>query len=369
MPKLSILIAAHDATLLEASLVSVLQYRPADCEIVVVHDDTYQDPYDLAGEVHFLPASRASKELERLNLGLRHCRGSVVHVLRCGAEVTDGWTQAALAQFADPCIAAVAPLVLAPSGQHVASAGIAYQAGGKRLVCRRAQAVQSVPATPETVLGPTLEAAFYRAGALNLLRELFCQSLGSESADVDLALRLSCAGYRATFEPNLRVIAAPQARANPLVDAWLAERLYWRHAKHYGVARSLTAHAGVIAAELAMCVVRPLRVGCVFGRAAGVLEQTLMGRAAHQATPDRPQAEAPHRADLRLDPAAGTARPQRSRDRRRHPTWRERPARLDDGRKPCLTRRELRRAASCRGVRGSRARRTVWSGRAVRRRL
>jgi hypothetical protein len=319
VPKLSILIAAHDETLLEASLVSVLQNRPADCEIVVVHDESYDDPYDLAGEVRFVSTPRSTDELMRLSLGLTHCRGSVVHVLRCGAEVTEGWTQAALAHFVDPCVAAVAPLVVARDGQSVASAGIAYHTGGKRVPCRCAQSVQSVPATAETVLGPALEAAFYRAGALQLLREAFCPTLGSEMADVDLALRLSRAGYRATFEPGSRVIAAAPERTSPLAEAWLAERLYWRHAKHFGLARTLFSHAGVVAAEIAMCAVRPLRVGCVLGRAAGVFEHALMGRTAEVAQPTRSQPEPIQRGDLRVDPAVSGGIAPRTRDRRRAP--------------------------------------------------
>ncbi|HVU85949.1 MAG TPA: glycosyltransferase family 2 protein [Pirellulales bacterium] len=317
MPKLSILIAAHDETLLEASLVSVLQSRPADCEVVVVHDESYQDPYDLAGEVRFVATSRASEELARLNLGLAHCRGSVIHVLRSGAEVTDGWTQAALAHFADPTVAAVAPLVMTPDGQQIASSGVAYHPGGKRIARGQAQSAQSVPGATETVLGPTLDAAFYRAGALNLLRDAFCLEVGSEMADVDLALRLSRAGYRAIFEPASRVVAPRPARTNPLVEAWLAERLYWRHAKHFGMARSLAAHAAVVGREFTLCLVRPLRVGCVLGRAAAFFEHALTRRAPQ--TADRPQPPPTPRTDLRLDPAVDGGISLRRRSRQRTP--------------------------------------------------
>ena len=188
---------AHDETLLEASLVSVLQNRPADCEIVVVHDESYHDPYDLAGEVRFVSTSRSSQELAQMNLGIAHCRGSIINVLRCGARGDRWLATGALAHFTDPCLAAVAPLVLARDGQYVASAGVAYHTGGKRVECRRAQSAQTVPGAAEIVLGPALEAAFYRAGALQLLREAYCPSLGTEYADVDLALLACRAGYRA----------------------------------------------------------------------------------------------------------------------------------------------------------------------------
>ena len=71
VPKLSILIAAHDEALLESSLVSVLQNRPPDCEIIVVNDEGYHDPYALAGEVRFVRTPADTSELDRLNRGVR----------------------------------------------------------------------------------------------------------------------------------------------------------------------------------------------------------------------------------------------------------------------------------------------------------
>ncbi len=316
MPKLSILIAAHDEALLESSLVSVLQNRPPDCEIVVVNEEGYQDPYALAGEVRFVPTPADTSELDRLNRGVRCCQSPLVHILRCGAEVTEGWTQASVAHFADARVAAVAPLLLQPGGQHVAAAGVEYQSRGLRIACHHGRPVQEMDAEPATILGPALGAAFYRASALTLMREPFFAAVGSALGDVDLALRLSCAGYRAMLEPRSRVIDAPaQTGASPLVDAWLAERLYWRHAKHQGGVRLLAGHAGLIAAEVAACVLRPLRAGCLLGRAAGCVERILFGdlAPAPKAPTLEPVAAVRDHADLRVDIAVGGGVPKRTR--------------------------------------------------------
>jgi hypothetical protein len=315
VPKLSILIAARDEALLETSLVSVLQNRPPDCEILVVHDEGYQDPYELASEVRFIAAPAASSELERLNRGVRHCQSSLVHILRCGAEVTEGWTAAVLPHFADPRVAAVAPLVLAPGSQSVVAAGIDYRAGGLRVACHGARQANELSAEPAPVLGPALSAAFYRVNALTLLREPFCPSVGSNLADVDLALRLSRAGYRAVLEPRSQVLDAPKQSISPLTDAWLAERLYWRHARHFGTGRTLAAHATVVAAEFAGCLVRPLRVGSVLGRAAGCLERMLFGATYTIPAPEPVEPPSPvrERTDLRVDSGTTGVRPQRPR--------------------------------------------------------
>ena len=53
MPRLSIIIPAlGNSARLESTLVSVLENRPLDCDIIVVHTGEYNDPYDLAGEIH-----------------------------------------------------------------------------------------------------------------------------------------------------------------------------------------------------------------------------------------------------------------------------------------------------------------------------
>jgi hypothetical protein len=313
--KLSILIAACDEALLEASLISVLQNRPADCEIVVMHDESYQDRYDLSGEVRFVLLPAASGELDRLNRGVQTCQAPLIHVLRCGAEACDGWADAALPHFADPRVAAVAPLLLAPGGDRIEAAGVDYRPGGVRVVRGHRQAPSAIAGEPVSILGPGLDAAFYRAAALQQVREVFSRSVGSDLADVDLALRLARAGYRAVLEPRSRVIAAAKRqRRNPLSSAWLAERLFWRYCNDFGWGRSVASHIGVLATEAAMSVVRPLEAGRVIGRAAGWLEHLFFaGRASDKPNePDgAPRVEMPGR--LRVDSPVAGGRPTRSR--------------------------------------------------------
>ena len=113
MPRLSIIIPLlGDPAQLDDTLVSVLENRPANCEILVVHNEPYDDPYGLAGEVRFLAAAPGAALAECLNLGLRASRAAVVHVLSCGVEVSPGWAEAAIRHFRDAEVAAVAAVVL-----------------------------------------------------------------------------------------------------------------------------------------------------------------------------------------------------------------------------------------------------------------
>ncbi len=280
MLTLSILIAAHDDSQLEASLVSVLQHRPAHCEVVVVRNEGYQDPYDLSDEVRFVLVPAASDLATRLNLGLRHCQGAIVNLLTQGTEVVDGWSEPALRHFVNAQIGAVAPVLLAPGGKKVLTAGIGYQQGGARLTLGQGADVGTIsPATPHAI-GPALEAAFYRASALEQLSGPFDPLLGDKLIDVDLALRLAQHGYRSGVELHSVSIASGQlATRQPLCDAWLAERLYWRHARgQQGAQGSLLSHLRVIGAECASILVHPWRAGQILGRAAGWLEHIVSGK-------------------------------------------------------------------------------------------
>ena len=80
---------------LDDTLVSVLENRPANCEILVVHNEPYNDPYELAGEVQFLKARPRAGFVECLNLGLSAGRAPVVNAIACGVEVCAGWADAA----------------------------------------------------------------------------------------------------------------------------------------------------------------------------------------------------------------------------------------------------------------------------------
>ena len=71
VPRLSIVLPVLGPPVqMEDALVSVLENRPSDCEILVVHNEPYDDPYDLKNEVCFIEAPRDSRWVDAINLGL-----------------------------------------------------------------------------------------------------------------------------------------------------------------------------------------------------------------------------------------------------------------------------------------------------------
>src|SRR5947207_15332600 len=96
VPRLSIIIPClGGAAEFDGTLVSVLQNRPADCEVLVAHSEPYSDPYALRGEVYFVE-SPAGSIVELLNAALDATSGEVVHIVGCGIEATEAWAEGAL---------------------------------------------------------------------------------------------------------------------------------------------------------------------------------------------------------------------------------------------------------------------------------
>src|SRR5438094_3749869 len=114
---LSIVIPTHQRTdLLSVCLASVVRYKPAATEVIVVDDAS---PVASASSVaRQFPGVRVLRRRQRggfaaaANTGIRASNGTIVQLLNDDAEVTENWTNAPLAWFRDPVIGAVAPLVL-----------------------------------------------------------------------------------------------------------------------------------------------------------------------------------------------------------------------------------------------------------------
>jgi cellulose synthase/poly-beta-1,6-N-acetylglucosamine synthase-like glycosyltransferase len=261
----------------EDSLVSVLEHRPDDCEVLVVHRGGYDDPYDLSDEVGFVAVPNATPLAEVLNAGFRRACGEVLHVLLPGVRAPLGWTDPALEHFDDPRVAAVTPVIVdGREPARIASAGIVYTAGG---TCRL-NGVGTLFARGERVfrrrvIGPTASAAFYRRMAVEALGG-YCPQVGSDLADADLALSLRDLGFRNVLEPNCVVaIHVPQQRCAPSFALGRdVERVYWRHADGTHWLQRLMCHPPAILAGLLSGLGRLGSYACLCGRVVGLLEAT-----------------------------------------------------------------------------------------------
>jgi hypothetical protein len=251
VPRLAIVISAVGSIeSLEGTLVSVLENRPADSEIIVVLNGPYADPYDLKGEVQFVWEKRSRSITRSINSALATTRAPFVHLLASGCQVNEGWADAALSRFGDRQVGSVVPLVWdARNSDRIFAAGVGYRAWGRRyLVAAGLEALDA--ATQQSIIGPCGFAAFYRRAALDFVGGLSTR-LAPPQADADLALMLRHAGFSVAIEPRATVRASQEADPVPgaLRQAISEERLFWRNLTS-GTATALLAHAAMVAVEL-----------------------------------------------------------------------------------------------------------------------
>ncbi len=259
VPRLAIVISAFGGIeSLEGTLVSVLENRPADCEILVALDKPYDDPYELRGEVRLVEAPRRSSFVACINRALAATRSPFVHLLSSGCTVTEGWTEPALACFGDRRVASVSPVVVdAGDPRRIFAAGLAYHHGGRRLFVARGES--RLPAgTQSSAIGPCGFAAFYRKAALDMVGGM-SPELGLAQADADVALALARAGLACAVEPQSRILATAQVEASETSfrQALHEERLFWRNLPETGRCGAMAAHAAVVAVESIRNFLRP----------------------------------------------------------------------------------------------------------------
>ena len=254
MTRLSIVIPClRSAEQSEETLVSVLQNRPADCEVLVAHALPYDDPYDLADEVRFLHIPGRPGLVDFVNAALDEAEGDVLHTLSCGIQVPDGWTEPALAHFADPKVGAVAPLIV-PADQptRIESLGVGYTLGGNRLLVGQNRPLPQRHKLALQARGPALSAGFFAREVLDALGG-FAAEVGDWLADLDVGLSLAELGFRTVAEPSCKLTAsgdfADVPAAGALTRGRQIERLFLRHAAAHGGIKALIAHPLAIAAD------------------------------------------------------------------------------------------------------------------------
>jgi len=308
-PRLSIILAVPGAPAqMEDTLVSILQNRPSACEVIVVLNRPYEDPYELQGEVRFLDAPPGSQLVPMLNLAIAQSRAPLFHVLTCGIRVTEGWVEPALDAFRENDVAAVIPLVLDRQGRLI-SAGTSYERRGRvrRLVAGGNGAAPSDPR--DALIDPDFCAAFYRRAALEYVGH-FSDALGDRLSGLDLGLALQAAGYRSLLVPDCRVSVDRRSRGSL---GWYqrgraSERLFWRWLPRQGRWTCLVQHAWIVAGESARTFLRPQRILQLAGRVAGVLQKTTPRQVAPPMLGTRSRAsvlKGPHFARLAKDQAQG----------------------------------------------------------------
>jgi GT2 family glycosyltransferase len=256
---LSVIIPSHARPdLLTCCLASVRRHAPAATEVIVVDDASPGEQVSRAARpfgVRVLRLPRRAGFCAAANAGMDAARGDLLELLNDDTEVTAGWAAAALSWFADPSVAAVAPLVLSwPDGRRVDSAGDRYYLGGVAGKRGHGEPLGPAHARARPVFGASASSAFYRREAV-LRVGSFPDHFRAYFEDVDLAFRLNRAGYRAVFEPRSRVLhrgSASYGRPRRRLleqQSCNEERVFWRNVPLRHFPAALPRHVAVLAAK------------------------------------------------------------------------------------------------------------------------
>jgi GT2 family glycosyltransferase len=244
--------------LLRLCLDSVTRYCPAGTEIVVVDDGSPEAVITFTAlafpGVRVVRLAKSRGFCVAVNRGIEASQGAIVELLNDDTQVSPGWADAALCSFDDPCVGAVAPLVLRgiPGDEPIIdSAGDDYDPGGFARKRGRGEALSAAYLQSTDVPAASGSSVFLRRSALaktGLLPEHF----GAYFEDVDLSLRLRAAGYLIRYDPASVVwhrggssYGTPSRR---LVERQSCneERLFWRNLNRSRRWSALARHGAVL---------------------------------------------------------------------------------------------------------------------------
>jgi len=232
--------APSDVAALEETLVSVLEKRPADAEVIVALGCDYDDPWNIREEVTFVQAPIGSSLVACVNVGVASSRAEITHILAAGWRATEDWTEGPLSWFDDEATAAVVPLTVAADDQaRPSAAGIRCGRGGRRIEVRPGRGPAHAPA---------LEAGFWRTEFLRRAGPGFATACGDGFADADMAVAVMRSGRAVVCDESSRVVAGPPRRRPRAFAAGLhAERLFWRSIAGQSLPLALAAHVVEVA--------------------------------------------------------------------------------------------------------------------------
>lgn len=270
MQRFSIIVPLlDDRRLFDDTLASVLRYRPAESQIIVPHDGTYDDPFNLGEEVEFVSTNQRSGLVELFNAAIGTATGDFIALLRPGIELANGWHDLVESKFDDGEVGSVSPIIVAPAHrQSIVAAGVNTGWGFNRIVV--GSRARLAPRTFRRIaaVGPTSWAAFYRSSALNQIG-LLGDQIDSHCLDVDVAMSLQRIGYRCELSPEC-VLTIERAtlleRESSIPHGKSAQRGYRRYADPVNPERSLAKTVTLVAGELLMSAILPWKFRHALGR-------------------------------------------------------------------------------------------------------
>jgi hypothetical protein len=187
MSRLSIVIPFQfDESSFEQTLLSVLEDRPADTQIVVAHNGTYRDPFDLGDEVEFATA-RSSNLVDLVRDAFPATSAPVVQLLATGMTMGASDAEIALQAFEASDVGAVSPVTECGASGKFVHAGWADVPGRLAEPIDDSQSLSELDA--DSLHGGYLYNSFFRRQLLSDLLDAVAPALNEAS---EVAYAFAC---------------------------------------------------------------------------------------------------------------------------------------------------------------------------------
>ncbi|KAA1261390.1 hypothetical protein LF1_39370 [Rubripirellula obstinata] len=274
--RLSIIVPLQsDALAFEETLISILENRPADTEILVCHDGRYDDPFDLCDEVKFVQSDSTSL-VDLVAAGARVAMGRFTHVLASGVIATPGWTDAALEKFEHFDCGSVAPVIRDRHSNRIIAAG--WEDSATRLCRPASRGRKSIKQPSSQSVGAFLQASFWRTDLLCSLADAF---VGSDVTAASVAYEhlASGAGWRCVVADQCDVVCEQEVLQSEISGFNRGRTLRGLQNHFYGGGWSTSLQSSAVAAL--GCIVKPGLFSEAIGQAFGAVGSKSLAKRIH----------------------------------------------------------------------------------------
>ena len=201
MPRLSIIVPhLHDDSGLEVTLLSILENREHDLEILIAHDGSYSDPHGLdQDEAVLIESPKGSSLSSQINLTIASACSPYIQVLMPNAMVDPGWYDEGL-EILDACAIPAVCQPIACIGSNEIFTGLSADS----LPHRR------ITGDNCNVASPLLFGGLFRKRIFNAIGG-WMESCPREIAEVELALMFSALELEIGISDSVKIRAPKRA--------------------------------------------------------------------------------------------------------------------------------------------------------------
>lgn len=268
----------RDLAAFESTLISVLENRPQRCEILVSHDGSYDDPFELCDEVRFVigPTGRL---VDLVKAGATDATARFVHVISDGLRATPGWTDEAIEKFEQFDAGVVTPVIRQTRSSSIVAAG--WFDGRDRLCQPAMNSKRQIDRYPEIPVGAYLQASFWRTEVLRSVGDA-CRGLSSAEANSAYDHLIRAAGWASVLATDCTLLC--DGETVPWDSSSLRRGQQLRAVRnHFSGGGWMTSLLGSLRAGLSG-LVKPTHLAEAMGQASAPLSQRHLRR---QLTPQR----------------------------------------------------------------------------------